>query len=108
MTVEELASDGIPRVTLTEQAAQRLDIQTVPVEQSENGWWCPATPSASTGQDLFWLYTNPEPLVFLRSEIGLSHDDGEPAFLTHGPDPGTSVVTVGVPELYGAESGIGH
>jgi hypothetical protein len=108
VTIEEVASDVIPRLTLTERAAERLDIQTVLVEQSEQWLVVPSDAVIVDETGLFWLYTNPEPLVFLRHEIGVEHDDGERAFLTHGPDPGTSVVTVGVPELYGAESGIGH
>lgn len=108
VTIEEVAPDMIPRLTLTERAAERLDIQTVVVEQSEQWLVVPSDAIFVDEAGLFWLYTNPEPLVFLRHEIGVDHDDGERAFLTHGPDPGTSVVTVGVPELYGAESGIGH
>jgi hypothetical protein len=108
MTLEEVASDVIPRVTLTEQAAERLEIKTVPVEQSEQWLVVPSDAILVDKAGLFWLYTSPEPLVFLRSEVGVSHDDGEHAFLTHGPDPGTSVVIVGVPELYGAETGVGH
>jgi hypothetical protein len=33
---------------------------------------------------------------------------GDYAILTEGPEPGTSVVTVGVAELFGAEFSVGH
>jgi len=108
MTLEEVESGVIPRVTLTQRAAERLDIQTVLVEQSEQWLVVPSDAILVDETGTFWLYTNPEPLVFLRFEIGVARDDGERAFLTDGPDLGTPVVTVGVPELYGAESGIGH
>ncbi len=108
VTIEEVDSDVIPRLTLTERPAERLDIQTELVEQSDVWLFVPSDAIRVVETGSFWLYTSPEPLVFLRQEIGVDHDDGERAFLTHGPDLGTSVVTVGVPELYGAESGIGH
>jgi len=53
-----------------------------------------------------WVYTNPEPLVFLRQPIVISYIEGDQAFLSEGPDIGTAVVTVGVAELYGAETGV--
>ena len=53
-----------------------------------------------------WVYTNPEPLVFIRAPIVISHIEGDQAFLTEGPETGTSVVIVGVAELYGAETGV--
>jgi hypothetical protein len=108
MTLEEVESGVIPRVMLTERAAQRLDIQTVLVEQSEELLVVPSDAILVDETGTFWLYISPEPLVFLRYQIGIDHDDGEQAFLTDGPDPGTPVVIVGVPELYGAETGIGH
>ncbi|HSL26132.1 MAG TPA: hypothetical protein VLA54_07585, partial [Acidimicrobiia bacterium] len=108
MTLGEADDDGIAPVMLTERAMQRLDIQTVAVEQSEEWLVVPSDAVFVDETGTFWLYTNPEPLVYLRHQIGVSHDDGESAFLTDGPDPGTPVVTVGVPELYGAETGVGH
>jgi hypothetical protein len=56
---------------------------------------------------VFWVYTNPEPLVFLRQEITIAREERDRTFLSAGPPPGSDVVTVGVPELYGAEYEIG-
>ena len=108
MTIGEVDADGIARITLTELAVQRLDIQTVAVEQSEEWLVVPSDAIFVDETGTFWLYTNPEPLVFVRQQIGLADQEGDQAFLLDGPDPGTAVVTVGVPELYGAETGIGH
>jgi multidrug efflux pump subunit AcrA (membrane-fusion protein) len=55
-----------------------------------------------------WVYTSPEPLTFIRHPIAIDYVDGDQVVLTDGPSPGTKIVTVGVVELYGAESGIGH
>jgi hypothetical protein len=53
-----------------------------------------------------WIYTNPEPLVFVRQSIVVDRIEGDEAFLSQGLDSGTMVVTVGVSELYGAETGV--
>ena len=55
-----------------------------------------------------WLYTNPEPLVFIRHRLAIEHIEGELAVLKDGPAAGTEVVTVGAAELFGAEVGVGH
>jgi hypothetical protein len=52
------------------------------------------------------VYTNPAPLTFVRALIVVDHIDGDQAVLSQGLDSGTSVVTLGVSELYGAETGV--
>ncbi len=54
-----------------------------------------------------WVYTNPEKAVFVRQPVTIDYVDGKLAYLTDGPENGTSIVTVGAAMLYGAESGIG-
>jgi len=53
-----------------------------------------------------WVYTNPEPLVFLRSPITIDYIDGDLAVLSEGPAVGTAVVTLGAAELFGTETGV--
>ena len=53
-----------------------------------------------------WVYTNPEPLVFIRQSISIDYIQGDLAFLTEGSSAGTNVVAVGGAELYGAETGV--
>jgi hypothetical protein len=50
-----------------------------------------------------WVYTNPEPFVFIRYAVAVEHVDRDLAILTEGPPLGTVVVTVGAPELLGIE-----
>jgi len=52
-----------------------------------------------------WVYTNPEPLVFVRHAISIDYIDGDRAVLLDGPASGTAVVTVGAAELLGTEYG---
>jgi hypothetical protein len=53
-----------------------------------------------------WVYTNPEPLVFVREPIVVDYIEGDQAYLTEGPPTGTNIVTVGVAELFGTETGV--
>jgi hypothetical protein len=55
-----------------------------------------------------WVYTNPEPLSFVRHRVTIEHVDDDKAVLGDGPDVGTKIVTVGAAELFGAELGVGH
>ena len=51
-----------------------------------------------------WVYTNPEPSVFVRERVAIERIDEDLAVLNTGPAVGTQVVTIGAAELYGAES----
>jgi hypothetical protein len=54
-----------------------------------------------------WVYTNPEPLVFVRHRVSVDYIEGDLAVLSDGPPSGTPVVTVGAAELFGIEFEIG-
>ncbi|MGC5020697.1 hypothetical protein [Micromonospora sp. DT47] len=63
------------------------------------------TPDGTT-----WVYTVPKALTQIRQKVVVATvggADGTEAFLSEGPPVGTTVVTVGVMELYGAELGVG-
>ncbi len=104
------SSDGSDqvRITLEEEAARRLEIDTTQVEENSTGLAVPSSAIFVDPDGIWWVYTNPEPLVFVRHEIGLERDEEGVAYLSRGPEPGTEVVTVGVPELYGLEEAIAH
>lgn len=105
--VEEIAGTDLWRLTLSESAADRLDIQTATVESAGDGFVVPSAAVIIDPDGIYWVYTNPEPLVFVRHEIRPVHEEDLNAFFATGPEVGMSVVTTGVPELYGAEFGIG-
>jgi hypothetical protein len=109
--VEKIEGTELNRVVLTEKAAQRLAIQTAPVrEEQMNGAARKVIPYAAVIYDLkgaTWTYTSPEPLTFVRQAITVDYIDGDSVVLVDGPAAGTAVVTVGVAELYGADTGIG-
>jgi hypothetical protein len=107
LVAEPIGGTDIQRLTLTESAAERLNIQTATVEVAGDGRVVPSAAVIIDTTGTYWVYTNPEPLVFVRHEIGPVREEGLKAFFVNGPETGTSVVTIGVPELYGAEFGIG-
>lgn len=107
VTVDAIEGSDLARVTLVESSAARLDIQTVPVTAVEGGYMVPSSAVLIDPQGLYWVYTNPEPLVYERWEIRPVYEESLQAFFSDGPPVGMPVVIVGVPELYGAETGIG-
>jgi hypothetical protein len=119
--VETVANSDIKRLILTQAAYDRLAIQTVPVEAAPSLVVMPAGAPApdptktvvpyiavlydTTGGT--WVYTMPQPLTFVRHKVVVVRVFGDNATLSAGPAVGTAVVTKGVPELYGAELGVG-
>ena len=107
VVVEEVEGTELSRLTLSESAAERLDIQTVLVEAASEGSVVPSAAVIIDPDGVYWVYANPDPFVFLRHEIRPVVEEGGQAFFVEGPEVGTAVVVIGVPELYGAEFGIG-
>jgi hypothetical protein len=54
-----------------------------------------------------WVYVNPAPLTYHREQVVVETIDGDSVLLSEGPPAGTMVVTIGVPELHGADTGVG-
>jgi hypothetical protein len=106
--VEAIEGTELSTVTLTEKAVSRLAIETATVQKNGAGKVIPysAVLYSPTGET--WAYVSPEPLTFVRHAIAVDRIDGNKAFLSRGPTVGTRVATVGVAELYGAESGLGQ
>jgi hypothetical protein len=105
-TVEEVEGSEVSRVTLTEEAAERLDIQADPVLDAGSATVIPYAAVFYTASGDTWTYTNPDPLMFVRVPIVVDHIQGDRAFLSDGPPSGMQVVTQGVAELYGTETGV--
>jgi hypothetical protein len=107
-SLEEVAEGEIGRITLTDQAASRLDIQTGTIEEgSAAALQVPFAAVIYQPDGSTWVYANPEELTFKREPIEIDSIDGDVANLTSGPAAGTKVVTQGASELWGFEFGIG-
>jgi hypothetical protein len=113
VTLEPIEGSDVMQVTLSEEAASRLDIQTAPVETAgkTSGAATSTMPYAAILYDPAgdtWTYTNPEPLVFVRAPVDVIRIEGDTAMLSSGPPAGTEVVTVGAAELLGSEYEVGE
>jgi len=107
--LEAIGGSNIKKITLTPKAAQRLDIQTGQVRHDASGR--KVVPYAAVVYDKdgsTWVYTNPQPLTYIRHAIIVELISGDDAVLKEGPDVGMQVATTGAPQLYGAEKGVGH
>jgi hypothetical protein len=108
--VEDISGASVKRLTLTSTGAQRLGIQTTPVSEAPvAGGTYKVIPYAALlydPQGATWVYTAPEPLVFIRQPVDVNQIQGDVVVLSNGPATGTQVVTTGVAELYGTEVGV--
>jgi hypothetical protein len=99
-------------VILTPEAIKRIGIETAPVRDAQvRGQLRKVVPYSAVIYDLHgqtWVYTNPQSFTYVRETISVDFIDGDLAVLSKGPPSGTAIVTVGVPELYGTESGVGE
>jgi hypothetical protein len=53
-----------------------------------------------------WAYVNTEPRTYVRQPVTIDYSKGQVTVLKDGPAVGTSVVSVGAAELFGAETGV--
>lgn len=112
-SVEHIEGSDLARVTLTEHAARRLRIQTAAVREvattrSGRRMVVPYAAVLYDAQGDTWVYASPESLRYVRHAIEIDYIDGDMAVLSSGPPIGTTVVTVGALQLFGAEFEIGH
>jgi hypothetical protein len=110
---EKDAETGIAAVTLTESGAERTGIETASVTEAgtvrEGSSGTLAVPYASIWYDAkgaAFVYTVTAPLSYIRAPITVDYVEGDQAILSAGPEAGTEIVTQGVAELYGAETGL--
>lgn len=114
--VEHIEGSELGHLTLTEKAVERIGIQTTAVTEEMIAHSEPraslVVPYAAILYDISgrtWVYTNPEPLKYIRHEVKVDFvEGGAKAILLEGPPAGVKVVTVGAAELYGTEYEVGH
>ena len=107
-SIEHVDGSVSERVILTQEAVKRLRVETTPVARAGKGLTVPDTAIFVDPEGAWWVYTNPEPGVYVRHEIAIKGEHDGRVLLTAGPRAGTDVVTVGVAELYGIEAEVGH
>jgi hypothetical protein len=107
-TVEPVEGTDVATVTLTEEAADRIDVQTETVESSNGALTIPYAAVLYDPAGDTWTYTSPASLTFVRAPIDVDKIVGDRAFLSDGPPAGTDVVVVGAAELLGTEYEVGE
>lgn len=111
--VDRIDGSELSRVTLTEKAAERIGLETtsVRVHDEEGGAGSLVVPYSALiydPQGRTWIYTSPQARTFVRHQVEVDRIDGDRVFLRGGPPAGTEIASVGVVEIYGAETGVGH
>jgi hypothetical protein len=115
--VEHKEGEHISKLTLTEKAMERLAVETTPVREGK----VDGAPEAEASRIVVpysaliyqadgnaFVYTSPEPRVFVRHPVEVDYIEGDMVVLKTGPAAGTQVASVGVTELFGTEFGVGH
>jgi hypothetical protein len=105
-TVEPIEGSDFSRVTLTEDGARRIGLDTTSVTTREERVVVPESAVWVDVNGEEWVYTNPEPLVFVRAPVVVDRSVDGIAVLSNGPAPGTEIASIGVAQLIGAEFGI--
>ncbi|MCQ6270344.1 hypothetical protein M8J71_07580 [Pseudarthrobacter sp. R1] len=106
--LEEVEGQDVSRITLTQKATERLGLATGAVENIEGKLHVPYSALIYDASGGTWVYTNPEPLVFVRAPVSVERIEAPTVKLASGPQPGTPIVTVGAAELLGAELDTAH
>jgi hypothetical protein len=108
--LETVPGTDLSKVTLTEQAVRNIGLETstVSADPKSKKLSVPYEAILYDSQGKTWVYTNPEPLVYVRGSVTVERIDGQIARLADGPAPGTTVVTLGAEELFGAELDTAH
>jgi hypothetical protein len=107
-TKEEIAGTDLNKLTLTPKAVERLDLTTAKVTEAGSDLQAPYGALIYDAEGRTWVYTNPEPRVFVRAEVTVDRIDGDVVKLAKGPAAGTVIVTTGAAELFGAEFDAAH
>ncbi|MHA7291129.1 hypothetical protein ACX80V_15960 [Arthrobacter sp. MDT3-24] len=104
-TVEKNASTGIARITLSQRAIERLELQTDTVKAAPGGAGLlfPYAALLYDPQGKTWVYINPAPRVYERQAVTVTKVEAGAVTASAGPTVGTAVVTVAAAELFGAE-----
>jgi hypothetical protein len=111
-SVEQGNGTAQARVTLTVDAARHLGIETAEVRAARrsrgNATLVPYAAILYDPAGRTWVYTSPEPLVFVRQPIRVEDIRGRWAAVSSETPLDAPVVTLGGSELLGVEYGVGE
>jgi hypothetical protein len=101
--LESSGGDGGTRVVFTEEGLERSALETGSAVRSGARVAVPSEAVMYEPDGRTFVYTVVAPRTYLRQDVQVDRIDGGRALLDEGPPAGTTVVTVGAAEVYGAE-----
>jgi septum formation inhibitor MinC len=105
-TLESTGPSQPAKITVTEEAARRVALQTTIVGGRAGELTVKHGALVYDKKGLPWVFAVVAPLTYVRSAVTVKHVEGDLVTLSSGPPAGTEVVTVGAIELWGTELGI--
>jgi hypothetical protein len=114
VSVADVPGSAVKAVTLLPSAEQRIGLATVPMQELSvtiGGLLTfrkvlPYSALVYDSDGSTWTFTRTQPHTYQRAAVKVAAIQGDSAVLTAGPAVGVQVVTVGAPELLGAEYNI--
>jgi hypothetical protein len=104
--LESTGPDKPARITLTDEAVDRVALQTTEVRTLGKDRTVDHAALIFDKAGKPWVFTVVGPRTYVRAAIGIKEVQDNQVILSAGPPVGTQVVTVGAIELWGAELGI--
>jgi multidrug efflux pump subunit AcrA (membrane-fusion protein) len=101
--VKEVEGKDLKRVTMTDDTAARIELQTAKVRVNGERMVVPHVALIYNPDGDVFVYTRPEPRTYIRAPVEVRHVAGDRVVLSDGPPSGTDVVTVGAAELLATE-----
>ena len=107
-TLRAVPGTTLHEVTLTPQALADVGLRTTAVQRAGALTAIPLSALIYDPEGRAWTYVPIGPRTFVRRPVTIATIRDGMVLLRSGPTRGTPVVTVGAPELLGAEYGVGE
>jgi hypothetical protein len=104
--LESTGPDKPARITLTDEAVDRVALQTTEVKTLGKDLTVDHAALVFDKAGKPWVFTVVGPRTYVRAAIGIKETQDGVVIMSSGPPVGTQVVTVGAIELWGTELGI--
>ena len=102
--LEELKDyPGHNSVTFSKKGVVRADVRTTPVAEGDGHSELPDAALLYNADGSAFVYTATGPRTYRYTPITLQKVVGTTLYFIDGPEPGTPVVTSGVPQVHGAD-----
>jgi hypothetical protein len=102
-TLQPIKGTDLNRVKLSDEIAERIDLQTVEVRRKGKWKMVPHEAIIYNPEGKVYVYTKPQAETYVRAPIKVDRVVGDQVLLSTGPPAGTDIVTVGAAELLATE-----